>query len=126
MLVHAAYEDSLAAARNMQQAIAAFTAAPSTESQAAARKAWLAAREVYGQTEAFRFYGGPIDSANGPEARINAWPMDEAYVDYVEGKANAGLINSRKQPISKKALAALNERGGEENIAAITKFFERG
>ena len=116
-LVRAAYEDSLAAARNMQQAIAAFTAAPSAETQAEARKAWLAAREFYGQTEAFRFYGGPIDSANRPEARINAWPMDEAYVDYVEGKANAGLINNRKQPISKKALAALNERGGEENIA---------
>jgi len=116
-LVHAAYEDGLAAARNLQRTIAAFTAAPSAETQAAARKAWLAAREVYGQTEAFRFYGGPIDSANGPEARINAWPMDEAYVDYVEGKAYAGLINNRKQPITKKALAALNERGGEENIA---------
>ena len=24
---------------------------------------------------------------------INAWPMNEAYVDYVEGKPDAGLIN---------------------------------
>jgi putative iron-regulated protein len=117
-LVHANYEDSLATARAMQKSVAAFTAVPSTESLAAARNAWLAAREVYGQTEVFRFYGGPIDDENGPEGRINAWPLDESYVDGVQGKSDAGLINDRKQPITKKALAALNERGGEENIAA--------
>lgn len=116
-VVHASYSDTLAAARQMQQAVAAFTSAPSAATQDAARKAWLAAREWYGQTEAYRFYGGPIDSATGPEGRLNAWPMDEAYVDYVEGKPNAGLVNNRRQPITKKALAALNERGGEENIA---------
>ena len=117
-LVHANYEDSLAKAREMQKAIAAFTAAPSDRTLAAARKAWLDAREYYGQTEAFRFYGGPIDDENGPEGRINAWPLDESYVDSVEGRPNTGLINDRRQPITKEALAELNERGGEENIAA--------
>ena len=117
VLVHAGYEDTLSAARRMQQAILAFTAAPSADTLAAARKAWLAARESYGQTEAFRFYGGPIDDEKGPEGRINAWPMDESYVDYVKGKPDAGLVNKRSQPITKKALSALNERGGEENIA---------
>ncbi len=117
VLVHAGYDDTLSAARRMQQAILAFTAAPSADLLAAARKAWLAARESYGQTEAFRFYGGPIDGEKGPEGRINAWPMDESYVDYVKGKPDAGLVNKRSQPITKKTLAALNERGGEENIA---------
>jgi putative iron-regulated protein len=117
VLVHANYEDTLAAARRMQQAIAAFTAAPSADTLAAARKAWLTAREFYGQTEAFRFYGGPIDNENGPEGRINAWPMDEAYVDAVQGKPDAGLVNDRKFAITKAALARMNERGGEENIA---------
>ena len=116
-LVHAGYEDSLAGARALQQAVATFTASPSVDTLAVARKAWLAAREAYGQTEAFRFYGGPIDNAQGPEGRINAWPMDESYVDGVKGKPNSGLVNNRKQPITKKALSALNERGGEENIA---------
>jgi putative iron-regulated protein len=116
-LVHANYEDTLAAARRMQQTIAAFTAAPSADTLVAARKAWLAAREFYGQTEAFRFYGGPIDNDNGPEGRINAWPMDEAYVDAVQGKPDAGLVNDRKFAITKAALARMNERGGEENIA---------
>lgn len=116
-LVHASYQDTLDSTKQMQQAISAFTAAPGADTLAAARKAWLAAREFYGQTEAFRFYGGPIDSDTGPEGRINAWPMDEAYVDGVKGKATAGLINNRKSAISKRALAAANERGGEENVA---------
>lgn len=116
-LVHANYEDTLASARRMQQAIAAFTAKPSADTLNAARSAWRAAREFYGQTEAFRFYAGPIDDDEGPEGRINAWPMDEAYVDYVDGQPNAGIINDRKQALSKKALMELNERGGEENIA---------
>ncbi|WP_019561085.1 imelysin family protein [Caldimonas manganoxidans] len=116
-LVHASYEDTLTAARAMQKAITAFLAAPSPQTLAAARRAWLDAREFYGQTEAYRFYGGPIDDDHGPEGRLNAWPMDESYVDYVEGRPDAGLINDRKQPLTKKALIELNERGGEENIA---------
>jgi putative iron-regulated protein len=116
-LVHANYEDTANAARAMQQAIAAFVKAPSADTQATARKAWLAAREFYGQTEAFRFYGGPIDNDDGPEGRINAWPMDESFVDGVQGKPGSGLINNRKFAISKKSLSAQNERGGEENIA---------
>lgn len=116
-LVHANYEDVLFSARAMQQALAAFTKAPSAETLAAARKSWLAAREFYGQTEAFRFYGGPIDDDKGPEGRINAWPMDESFVDGTQGKAGGGLIGNRKFVISKKNLAAQNERGGEENVA---------
>jgi putative iron-regulated protein len=117
-LVHANYSDTLAAAQDMQAAIAAFVAAPSAEGLAAARKAWLQAREFYGQTEAFRFYGGPIDDDKGPEGRINAWPLDEAYVDYVQGKPKAGLINNPKFKITKANLAKFNERGGEENISS--------
>ncbi len=116
-LVHANYEDTLTSAKAMQMAVKAFTAQPSPETLAEARRTWLAAREFYGQTEAFRFYGGPIDDDKGPEGQINAWPMDESYVDSVEGKPKAGLINNRKIAITKKALAAQNERGGEENIA---------
>jgi uncharacterized iron-regulated protein len=34
----------------------------------------------------FRFANGPIDDENGPESLMNAWPLDENYIDYVEGK----------------------------------------
>ena len=116
-LVYANYSDTLKAAQQMQKSIHAFLAKPSAATQDAARKAWLDAREFYGQTEAFRFYDGPIDNENGPEGQINAWPMDESYVDYVEGDDNAGLINNRKLAITKKQLADLNEHDGEENIS---------
>ena len=116
-LVHAGYEDSLAAAITLQEKIRALVAQPGPEGLAAARKAWLEAREWYGQTEAFRFYAGPIDDDKGPEGRINAWPLDESYIDYVEGKPNSGIINNRKAAITKANLARMNERGGEENIA---------
>lgn len=116
-LVHANYSDTLAAARAMQDKIHAFLNAPSKQTLAEARKAWLAAREFYGQTEAFRFYDGPIDDENGPEGQINAWPMDESYVDYVKGEAKAGLINNRNEALSKERLAELNEHDSEENIS---------
>jgi putative iron-regulated protein len=113
-LVHASYADTLAAAQTLRKAIDDFLTNPSPQTMEAARQAWRDAREFYGQTEVFRFYGGPIDAIEG---RINAWPMDESYVDYVEGQPQAGLINNRQQPLNKPALIALNERGGEENIA---------
>lgn len=116
-LVHANYTDALTSAEAMQQAINAFLAAPSAATQKAAQQAWRAAREFYGTTEAFRFYGGPIDGDNGPEGRLNAWPMDESFVDKVAGNDNAGLINDRSFAISKESLAGENERNGEENIA---------
>jgi putative iron-regulated protein len=117
-LVHATYADTLTSAKDMQAAIAAFVAAPSAAGLDKARKAWLGAREFYGQTEAFRFYGGPIDDDKGPEGQINAWPLDEAYVDYVQGKPKAGIVNNTKFKITKAALIKANERGGEENISA--------
>lgn len=118
VLVHASYSDTLAAAQDLQAAIADLTKAPSADTLDRARKAWLAAREFYGQTEAFRFYGGPIDDDKGPEGQINAWPLDEAYVDYVTGKPRAGMVNNPRFKITKAALAKANERGGEENISA--------
>ena len=117
-LVHASYQDTLAGGQALKQAVQAFVAEPSVDSLAAARAAWLAARESYGQTEAFRFYGGPIDDDKGPEGRLNAWPLDEAYIDGVKGKPRSGIVNNPRVVISKANLARLNERGGEENIAA--------
>jgi putative iron-regulated protein len=117
-LVSANYDDTLAGALDLQKAVLAFLAQPSAATQDTARKAWLAAREWYGQTEAFRFYAGPIDDDKGPEGRLNAWPLDETYIDYVKGRPNSGLVNDRKVLITKANLARYNERGGEENIAS--------
>jgi putative iron-regulated protein len=118
--VLASYTASHASATTMDTAIDAFLGAPSEETLAAAKAAWLAARNDYGVTESFRFYDGPIDNAEtGKEGQINAWPMDEAYIDYVEGDEGAGIINdpSSYPDIDAALLASLNEAGGEANIA---------
>ncbi|MDE2785118.1 MAG: hypothetical protein OXL37_00495 [Chloroflexota bacterium] len=92
--VHGLYAQSLASAKIMDTAIDAFIADPNPASLEAAKRAWLRARDDYGLTEVFRFYGGPIDNEeDGPEGLINAWPMDESYIDYVDGNPTAGIIN---------------------------------
>jgi len=115
-IVHAAYSDTQTATARLQSAVAAFVAAPSRGGLIAARRAWLEAREWYGQTEAFRFYGGPIDDANGPESRINTWPVDESYIDSVRDRPDAGIVNDRSFPLTKRELSLRNQAGGEENI----------
>ena len=118
-IVYASYEDSLAKVRELRTALHDFVNAPSPETLDNAKEAWLAAREPYGQTEAYRFYGGPIDDADGPEPLINAWPLDEAYVDYVEGAPDSGIINDPEThpSITRDLLVSLNEAGAEENVS---------
>ena len=84
----------------------------------AAKAAWIAAREPYSQSEAFRFYAGPIDDKDGPEPMINGWPLDEFYIDYVDGSSDSGIINeiAAYPEITKELLAKLNERAGETAI----------
>ena len=118
-IVYASYEDSLELAEDLKAAIDVFLADPSEATHQDAKTAWLSAQEPYGQTEAYRFYGGPIDDVKGPEGLLNAWPLDEAYVDYVEGAPDAGIINSTADypTIDKGLLVSLNEVGAEENIS---------
>ena len=117
-VVLASYEDSLAGAEELDAKIGEFLAAPSAKGLEDARDAWLAAREPYLQTEAYRFYDGPIDTPNdGPEGQINAWPLDENFIDYVEGDADTGIINDLDEDIGAEDLLALNEQGSEKNIA---------
>ena len=118
--VHATYEQSLQSAQQLDQAIDRFLANPTPSTLEAAKRAWLRARDDYSPTEAYRFYGGPIDhEEDGPEGLINAWPLDEAYIDYVAGNPDAGIINDPAQfpVIDAELLLSLNEVGGETNIA---------
>jgi len=115
-LVYTSYDDSYNTAAAMKQAIDAFLANPTASGFEACKTAWLFARNPYGQTEAYRFYGGPIDNADGPEGLINAWPIDESYIDYVVGDPNAGLINAPSPAITKALLVGLNELFSEESI----------
>ena len=96
---------------------------PSAVNLVAAKAAWKAAREPYGQTEAYRFYDGPIDDENGPEGALNAWPLDENYIDYTTDASgtvtNTGIIAdvATYPTIDATVLVSLNEQGGEKNIS---------
>lgn len=113
-LVSAVYDDTLAAAEALQTRVNDFLEHPSEEGLKAAREAWIAARKPYLQSEAFRFCEGPVDLIEG---RINAWPVDENYLDYVEG-AQGGIINDTTHfpKITMDLMLSLNEKEGEKNI----------
>lgn len=117
-LVKATYDDAYQAALVLKQHVDAFVANPTEAGFQACKTAWLNARNPYGQTEAFRFYAGPIDDADGLEGFINAWPMDENWIDYVAGNPNSGLINDlNSHPvISKQLIYDLNEIISEQSI----------
>jgi putative iron-regulated protein len=80
-IARATYEDSLQAAKAMQVAIGALLEKPEAQTLAAARRAWISARQPYSQTEAFRFGNPVVDEWEG---RVNAWPLDEGLIDYVD------------------------------------------
>ncbi|MCK5944009.1 MAG: iron-regulated protein [Planctomycetes bacterium] len=112
---HQLYSDVLRQARAMHRTIEQLCRHPGPAELAAARKAWLAARQAYGQTEALRFHDGPIERL---EPLLNAWPVDEAYIDYVRGRDGCGIVNdvARFPSLGATILELANERGGEANI----------
>ncbi|HLD22913.1 MAG TPA: imelysin family protein [Sulfuricurvum sp.] len=137
------YSEALNDAKALESAVKAFNTAPSEVSMNAAKSAWLKARESYGSTEAFRLSNGPIDaednwiseSYGALEGQINAWPLDENMIDYTidaEGKRTSGNIIDTKgkfnpggegssevdvTTITVDAITALNENGGDANVA---------
>ncbi len=77
----ASYGDALTGAVALQGAVAALIAAPSDATLQTARAAWIAARPAYMQTEVYRFGNAIVDDWEG---RVNAWPLDEGLIDYVD------------------------------------------
>jgi putative iron-regulated protein len=110
-----AYDDAVI----LETAINTFTDEPTQENFDNAKDKWKQSRESYGTTEAFRFANGPIDDENGPESLLNAWPLDENFIDYVEGASTSGIINDPDTypTIDKEFLEEQNENGGEKNIS---------
>ena len=133
-MVHAVYSDAENTAKKLQTAIDAFLAKPNDETLKAARAAWVEARVPYLQSEVFRFGNTIIDDWEG---QVNAWPLDEGLIDYVDKSyehalgnpgANANIIANNEiqvgedkvdvKEITPEKLASLNELGGSEaNVA---------
>ena len=110
---HAQYLAATAEAAKLQAAIQALLDQPTDETLGAARAAWVAARPAYLVTEAFRFYDGPIEEVEG---RLNAWPLNEAFIDYTRDDPASGIVNDPASSVEGAALAALNQTSDEADV----------
>ncbi len=114
-IAHAGYEDSLTTAKTLKGALDALVAKPSEKTLDAAKKAWIAAREPYQQTEVYRFGNAIVDDWEG---RVNAWPLDEGLIDYV---APAYGTDSDENPLyTINIIANPNLKVGGEMIDATS------
>lgn len=119
----AGYEDSLATAKTLDAAIDNFIAAPTADTLAAARSAWLAARVPYQQTEVFRF-GNPVVDAW--EGRVNAWPLDEGLIDYVDASYGTESDDNPLFTANVIANAQIEIDGQPVDASSITPAFLSG
>ncbi len=118
------YSDALRSARVLQQTIEAFVEAPDAARFAAARSAWIEAHKTYSLTEAFRFGNPNVDAWEG---KVNAWPIDEGFIDYVRDDYVFDLGNPHAQqnlvasdaPLDTGTLRLQHERGGLEPNVSI-------
>ena len=83
-IAHAKYEDSLNTAMDLQGSIEKLLANPTEATLKAAREAWVAARVPYQQSEVYRFGNAIVDDWEG---KVNAWPLDEGLIDYVDASS---------------------------------------
>ncbi len=117
-----AYAVAAREATEVRKHINAFLAEPGPDTLARARQAWRDARPSYQRTEMLRFFNSPIDHPGdkdippGPETRINAWPLNEAHIDYVEGAPGAGLIQRFDVPIERHILLRHDQASDETDI----------
>ena len=117
-IAQAKYEDSLTLARALQQAVDALIAEPTEQSLQAAREAWLAARAPYQQTEAYRFGNAIVDDWEG---KVNAWPLDEGLIDYVDASYGAESDENQLYTANVVANDAIKFGGEIIDTSEITK-----
>lgn len=119
-IAHAAYADSLAAAKILQNTVNTFIATPTEENLLLAKQAYKELRVPYQQSEIMRFdsiitVGKNLDADGGPasvdewEGQVNAWPLDENHID---------SIISGSDDITVDLLLAQN--GADDNDANVT------
>jgi putative iron-regulated protein len=124
-MAEGAYESSVTAATALLDAVKALADTPSKATLDGARQQWLTARGAYLSTEVFRFSASPIDGASDNpdvtfERRINAWPIDETYVDGTSEVGPIGVVNDVESfpTLTKQVLLDANQKDGENNVVA--------
>ena len=80
-IAEAKYKDALILAQQLHNSILDFMKNTNDENFNLVKISWLKSRTAYQQTEVFRF-GNPI--VDDWEGKVNAWPLDEGLIDYVD------------------------------------------
>ena len=117
-IAHAKYEDALNAAVALEGAIDTLIAKPTDANLKAARQAWLASRPSYQETEGYRF-GNPI--VDDWEGKVNAWPLDEGLIDYVDSSYGTESDENPLYTANVIANPKLSVGGEEIDATEITK-----
>ncbi len=113
----AKYEDSLTTAKTLQAAVNALIANPSTETLSTAKTAWVASRVPYQQTEVYRFGNAIVDDWEG---KVNAWPLDEGLIDYVDPTYGTATDENAYAVLNVIANPTITLSGKEIDASVIT------
>ena len=123
-IAEAKYADSLSTARALQAAVDTLIASPSDATLQAAKDAWRASRAPYQQTEVYRFGNAIVDDWEG---RVNAWPLDEGLIDYVDADYYGSESDENALYTANViANAKININGEEVDASKITPEFISG
>ena len=111
-IAEAKYKDALTLAKHMHNSIEEFMKDTNESNFKKVKDSWLLARTIYQQTEVFRF-GNPI--VDDWEGKVNAWPLDEGLIDYVDNTnyypsendfSNFNVIANRKLKVEGELIDA--------------------
>ena len=113
----AKFQDSLSTAKALDSAISNLIDNPSEATLNAAKSAWVEARVPYQQTEVYRFGNVIVDDWEG---RVNAWPLDEGLIDYVDSSYGSESDENSLYTVNVIANTLLTVNGKTVDASAIT------
>ena len=122
-IAEAGFADSLTTAKVLQAAVDALIANPSEANLQAAKDAWLASRVPYQQTEVYRFGNAIVDDWEG---KVNAWPLDEGLIDYVDASYGGPTDENELAALNVVANATFTLSGEDIDATEITPAFLEG
>ena len=122
-IAEAGFADSLVTAQTLQAAVDALIADPSETNLQAAKDAWLASRVPYQQTEVYRFGNAIVDDWEG---KVNAWPLDEGLIDYVDSSYGGPTDENEFAALNVVANATFTLSGEDIDATEITPEFLEG
>ena len=113
----AKYHDSLITAQSLQASVNALLDNPSAEALQAAKEAWLKSRIPYQQTEVYRFGNAIVDDWEG---KVNAWPLDEGLIDYVDASYGGPSDENEYAALNVVASPKFTLSGSQIDATSIT------